>query len=545
VPRFLALDWAQQRLRLIAASAIRGKVRIEQVLTWEETESLTPTTAETLGQRLRERLRQAHIAPAPLLVVVGRQQVILKEIRYPKSTPTQEPALVRFQAAKELTEPAEQLVMDYVRLEQPGSNSEQRALLLAARKEQVASWKALCRAAGLKLLALTPRAFGLAACLPARSSAAEEGASAILGVTDDWSEFCIARGRALLYARPLPPGQSGTLDEVRRNLALYAGQSQAVPVGALYVAEDRPAALGPLQEALAIPVQPLDPLAGAEPPPAAVAMPAGFAGAAGLVRLWAERGGVPVNFAAPKEPKPETDTGRRKALRVAGLAALGLIGLLFLGNLVLAAKRAEVEALKSELDDVEAVLKSLEPDKERYDKLNEWYKTAVPVVDELYDLTARFPFKDGIRLTSLEIGPMPGSSRSATGRPAVAKAGAGKAKVEYTMRMVLIGQVAAGKSAAVQQLVDAINQDPYCRAQQPKTGPSTKDASGKGPAEQQFTINVDIAPRPPSGYTARLVVPPPFGGIFGGRGRPGFGGQPGGKGWGGIPGWGKMKGKQP
>ena len=541
MPRFLALDWGPSRIRLVSAVAGRGTVRIEQALAWDEGEALTPATAEALGQRLRERLKAAHVGAAPVLGSLGRDQVIIKEIRYPRVAAAEEPALVRFQAAKELTEATEGLVIDYTPLDRPAAGGEQRALILVARRDLVNAWKAMCRAAGLKLAALTPRPFGLAACLPGAAAPTQgEDASALLAVAADWAEFSVARGQTLLYARPLPLAGAMQPEEIRRNLALYAGQATAAPVRALFVAEDGDALRSRLEELLAIPVPALDPFAGVEAPTPAPSDRAGFGGAVGLVRLWAARGTTPVNFAAPKEPRPVTHTGRRRALRLAGLAVLGLVVLLILGNMVLASRRSEVQRLEADRDDAEAQLARLQPDKKRYQDLADWHKTALPVLDELYDLTARFPFKDEVKLTRLEINPLTAKT---------AKEAATRNK-EYTTRMVLTGLVPANEDDLVERLVDTINRDPHCRAEidqrrpvtgaaaggdkdggkgggpvpgnGPGKGPDKRGGKGPGKALEEFVLHVDIAPQPAASYTTRLTgLPPAEKGGFGRR--PGFG----------------------
>jgi Tfp pilus assembly PilM family ATPase len=527
--RFLALDWSQRRIRLVAASAGRGKVRIEQALVWGEDDVLSPATAEVLGQRLREGLKQARLSPAPLLACLGREQVILKEIRYPKTDAAQEPALVRFQASKELTEAPDSVVIDYTPLDRPGPGGEQRALVLAARRDLVSAFRTMCKAAGLKPLALTVRPFGLAACLrhSAGPAGAEAQAVAATVVADGWAEFCVARGAVLLYARPLPPANGGLPAEVRRNLALYAGQAQAAPVQALYAGGDgeQVGLRVRLQEALTIPVHPLDPFAQTEGA-APAADRAGFAGAVGLLHLWAERQATPVNFLAPKEPRVEVNTGKRKTLRAVGLGVVGLVAAFFLANLVLAGKRSQLAELRGLQEEMDAQLRELQPDKKNLDALKEWHKTALPVIDELYDLTARFPYKNGLLVTKLEIAPV-----------AVKGAKDAAAKSIYTMHMTVTGVVSRDDSILLEGLVDAINQDPYCRA-----GPPTKKivAGAGGPdgekAHQEFVMQVDIAPRPQEKYVARLVPPAPF--FTPGKG---FGGPPG-KGFGGFAGGGRPGG---
>src|SRR5204863_7470691 len=120
---------------------------------------------EALGRRLREHLKGAGIGAAPVLACVGRDRVILKDLRFPQVPPSEEAAVVRFQASKEISEAAEDVVIDYTTVGEPGPSGERRAFALVVRRSVVAAYQALCKAAGLKLVGLVPRSFGIAACL--------------------------------------------------------------------------------------------------------------------------------------------------------------------------------------------------------------------------------------------------------------------------------------------------------------------------------------------------------------------------------------------
>jgi hypothetical protein len=410
--RFLALDWDHNQLHVVLANVSGGTVRAVRAASWREDAPVTAAEAAAVGARLKDRLKEAKIPSAPVLACLGRERIIVKDIRYPQVPEHEEPAVVRFQALKELTGAADEVVLDYTPVGE-GGHGERRALVLIAKRALVSAYQELCQEAGLKLAGVTPRPFGLAACVeklagtsvltPAPEPA--DGVVGTLAVADGWAEFCVSRGSTLLLARSLAPGPN-LAAEVRRSLAVYAGQGSGQPVRALYVsgAGDNAALRERLHNLTELPVHLLDPFTGSDlpdlPPPDERG---GFAALVGLLHLRGGRAGLPVNFVAPKQPRAPADPNRRMfalagAAVLAVLVAVGLLAWLEVNKLD---RQVREQAERNRQLDSQLAL--YEEDEKRAKAVGAWVDQDVPLLDEIYDLTDRFPDpdKDKVRLSQV------------------------------------------------------------------------------------------------------------------------------------------------
>ena len=71
-------------------------------------------------------MKIAKIEAAPVIAGIGRDRILLKELRIPPIAAHEEAALVRFQTAKELTEPPDHYAIDYVHLHMSPGATERR-----------------------------------------------------------------------------------------------------------------------------------------------------------------------------------------------------------------------------------------------------------------------------------------------------------------------------------------------------------------------------------------------------------------------------------
>jgi hypothetical protein len=215
-----------------------------------------------------------------------------------------------------------------------------------------------------------------------------DGTVAVVVAGERSAEICVFRGPTFLLARSIPV-TANLAGEVRRNLAVHAGQAPQHPVRAIYVTGKGSGELRErLSELTEIPVHTFDPFAGSELPELPAGQRGTFAGAVGLLHARAA-GDLPINFVAPRQPRAPQSPGYAR-FRLALVAGITLIvGLLVLGRMVHASLKEELAGVQSMLKDVEKDLMVKKTDASLLKEIDDWES---PVwLDELYDLTARIP----------------------------------------------------------------------------------------------------------------------------------------------------------
>lgn len=486
--RFLAIDWEQQQLHVVQASTGRGGMRVDYALSWNLPEPLTPASAENLGKKLREALKEANVTPAPVLACVGRERVILKELRYPAVPAQEEPAIVRFQAAKELTESPDDVIIDYTPMGNGSGTGERHALAVIVRKDVIHSLQGLCRGLGMKLLAVTPRPSAVIGALDrSRQGKVPVGAvEALLAIGPRWADLGILRGQTLLFARSLGVGDT-LAGEVKRSLTVFnAGAATAVQ--SVFVASDGDETVlcGRLQELLGVPVHLLDSFLPGDAVQVDKARRGRYTAAIGLCQRWSEKPELGINFVSPKEPRPAENPRKRQKVLAAVVAAIVVVFLFVFGNMVLADKRSQIQRKVAEKIALENRLKTMAQENLDITALKDWDNTSISWIDELYDLTARFPNHKGFRINSL------------TALPSTKK----NVKEKYVASVTITGVAPAADNTLVHTLVEEINRTGTLRA--------TVDYSKSGPAAQEFQVKVDLVHQTPDKYTTVLIIPPPL-----------------------------------
>ena len=101
--RILAIDADALGLYVVSGTVRKDVASIDRAIAIpDDLPALTVDSAPVLGAKLKELLKQAGISSAPAIVLIGRDKLFLKEVRHPALTGSEEPAIIKFQAVKEL-----------------------------------------------------------------------------------------------------------------------------------------------------------------------------------------------------------------------------------------------------------------------------------------------------------------------------------------------------------------------------------------------------------------------------------------------------------
>ena len=464
--KWLAIDVEQGRWRIAEATTGRGSLRVERLEEWVPSEEPIRTNAESLGVKLRDFLRDKDLGAQPVVLTFGRERVFLKELRYPVLPPADEAGLVRFQATKDLPDSADSPIVDYVALNEPKA-AERETLAVSIRRGWLQSVLGICKAAGLKVLGATPRFYGLVGLADFAGMNADS--VAFLAPAELSSELTVLQRGKPVFVRSLAPAASpGLAVEVQRSLAVF--RIQRPEQGAITRIVMLGAA-GDLSSQLAGPI-PVEPIAAKIDSPRSL-HPNEYA-SLGAAYLWQRDGKLPINLAAPRDPKPGVDPNRRRKA-IIGFGSALLVLFAIVGLMMTASRRnAHIARLENDLEDVKENVKLLEQERTDNAFYKEWEDTTVAWVDEIHNVAAKLPHTKGIRLTQVVMAPA--GKRSAKDAP----------KDPVIAKMTLHGVMKTEQDILVSRFQESLNQDGHLRASLERFKGS---ASG---AQQEFHLKVDI-----------------------------------------------------
>ena len=356
LPSAMGLEIDGLTLRITEASRSGNSSRIDHVRAFplELPENADRTDALVLGSAIAKTLAKARFKPGPVVLGIGRSQVILRTVVVPDTGLTGTiAALVRFQVARDLPFRLDEAIIDFQILRKlparPASDIEAttipsgaandsvdrvEVLVAITRQESLEFLRRMTEAAGLSLAAVGWISQANATCLRAASdaSALNPGPRALVAIKSEEVGIEILEGRSLLFSRGLPmpsskdtePDQwirSATIEVVRTLHAFGGTPGRTAPESALILGgtglEEALSAALEVRLGFKVPQVTLSRSQGLDSSEAA-AVAGGFS-SIGLALGATDPAGLEFDFLNPKRPTPPPDL--RKIRLIAGATA--------------------------------------------------------------------------------------------------------------------------------------------------------------------------------------------------------------------------------
>ena len=442
LPAVTALEVDGRVLRIAEATRSGNSSRVDQVraLALELPDDADRTDASVLGTAIAKALAKARIKPGPVVLGIGRSQVILRTVAVPDTGLTGTIAsLVRFQVARDLPFRLDEAIIDFQILRrlparEPGEGDTQASspatahdsvdrvevLVAVTRQESLEFLRRLAEAAGLSLAAVGWISQANATCLQATGTGAgvQTGPRALVALKSEEVGIEILEGSSLLFSRglPMPPAAETDAEQWVRTATIEVVRSlHAFGGTAGRTAPEAAAILGGTghEEALSIALQTRLGFAVPQVAPAhalglersdAAAVASGFS-SIGLALGATHPSGLEFDFLNPKRPTPPPDL--RKIRMIAGAAAAVAVLVVVLGvrKTLISRREAVLAALQSELTTGEKKRPVYRQMIQQAATLKAWSAEERDWLDHYAHLSAVLPPSEEIYLTSVAFGP--------------------------------------------------------------------------------------------------------------------------------------------
>lgn len=405
----LAVQWDAATIDYILAERKGGNVMITAVGSMErlteEEESVSP------ADRLRDELSQLGVRRADLVVALGRGQVDVMPLQLPPAGDSELPTLVANQVLRDAGDMAETGVVDFVALDSD-VDKPREVFAFAVDRATIDRVRGESAKLGLNLCAIVYRPLASVTLLQ-RLVPQSRRTMMLITLHDREADLSIVRNGRLVYTRTARLVETNNLGDIAAQLAVEVRRSLAAASLTADPEEQHLYVFGPwndseqlvedLADDLGLPASLLDPLRSAHiegTPPANVGR---LSPLIGMVHEHYERT-HPLDFLHPKEPPAPPNYYRRAAVYAAAVGILLLMG----GYYVWDARSSAAETiagLRTDLDNMNAKLDKVKQKQAVLDAIEQWQSNNVNWLDELFDLTQRFPTGRDAIIRRLSISP--------------------------------------------------------------------------------------------------------------------------------------------
>lgn len=400
MPQVLAVDWDQQQARYVLANISGRKVRV-RALGAQDLAGLEPQAAdEAFGRWIKAVLKKHKVRGCRLLVGLPRSSVEMLPMTLPPAADGELPELVANQAMQESAAITEDTLLDFYPA--PGDPLQPRQLTVAALSEDERGRIARrCVAAGFKPRRMVLRSMASISLFRRLATPGRRSGLIVNRVGCEVDLNVVQQGRPVFFRTVRLPDDIVAEEAADRLLAevqrtLFAVPSEALAgqsVDNVYLIggqADYESLAERIEQQRSLSAEVLDPFAVTEvlesriPPHREH-----FAPLLGIL-LDEAADSHPIDFLHPRRPAKRVSRWRLAGSAAGLVAAVALLlGVYVWGQLAAAGK--ENAALRARLNDLNVTARKAVQQKERIEAIAAWKARDVNWLDELRDLSLRFP----------------------------------------------------------------------------------------------------------------------------------------------------------
>ncbi|MFH1919125.1 MAG: hypothetical protein ABIP48_04440 [Planctomycetota bacterium] len=400
--RILAVDWDQHEARYVLGATAGGKVTvdaIESVPLVDVAEGGAEPHPDLAGS-LTAAMSNLKLGRTPVLVGVERSSIELLHFTLPPAKDSELPELVVNQAMHESQLVSEQSVLDFLPLGDDPTTPRNVicAALSPGEMERICQ---TCEAAGLKPTRMLLRPFASASLFVQTATPAEAVYLLVSRITDQVDLIIVVDGKPVFFRTVrLPEGvgedqaTARLLAEINRTLAA-APQShlRGETVECIYIfgrSDDHRDLIEQIRGELLLPARVFDPFEALRVPEERTPEDCGrFAPLLGML-LDEAAGSHAVDFLHPRK-MPQPVNRVRIAATCAGVLAVAILGVAYNTWSTWSEINGENQVLAERVRDLKETGKKAAQRQKLIDAVSQWQARDVIWLDELRDLSLRFP----------------------------------------------------------------------------------------------------------------------------------------------------------
>ncbi|HEY0983052.1 hypothetical protein [Schlesneria sp.] len=443
--RLLAIDCSERELCFVIATAAGDRITVESA---EAVELPRPAdnsvlSNEDVGKALQGALGKYKRSGAKVLVGVDRSAVELFELTLPPASDAELPELVINQVTSQSAGAAEGAVIDFV--PHPGAVTEPRQITAAAlASQELTRINAVCSAASVTPDRLLVRPYETAS-LFLKHNPLESGFALLVNVIDDDVDLIVVDSQRPLFFRSVRlPGKLGNesaetrlVHEIRRTLLVAPPEGSAArTIDTIYLlgtSSDYERVRERVSQGATTNVELYDPLSGFLPGKDWKPLTSGrLVPLLGMLVNEAKGGTHAIDFLHPRRPPKAKNQLQRYAVLGTVVGLMLAVAGYYQWDLIASAD-AENHRLQEELSDLEKLVKKTTEKKKVIAALDEWNTNSIVWLDELRDLSSRFPSGQDIVLQRLTMSPARGGKANVAFQGLVREPGV-VTRMEATLR---------------------------------------------------------------------------------------------------------------